>query len=141
MHGNDDTEVNNEEPQFIDSFMIEGYLFDPFCNLMLRLMMIEQFHNEKIRQLYERIMFIEPYEIQKNIFKKFVLNDRFSDDDAEWIVQEYFSFTTMLTYKYLLNGELTEERKNEYSKAIHDFFRKAMIRWSNVLEIAKETVS
>lgn len=141
MQGNVDTEVNNEEPQFMDSFMIDGYLFDPFCNLMLRLMMIEQFHNEKIRQLYERIMFIEPYEIQKNIFKQFVLKGMISNDDVEWIVQEYFSFTTMLTYKYLLNGELTEERKNEYSRAIHDFFGKAMIRWSNVLESAKETVS
>lgn len=140
MNGKDETKGNNEGTQMMDTFMIDGYLFDPFCNSMLRLLMMEQFHNEKIRELYERIMFTEPYEIQKKIFKQCVFNGMIPNDDAECIVQEYFSFTTMLTYKYLLNGELTQERKNAYSRAIHDFFEKAMLRWSNVLKNAKEPV-
>ena len=62
----------NADPsvQMVDSYMIDSYLFDPFCNLMLRLMMIEQFHNEEIRELYEKTLFTDPYEIQMNIFKR-----------------------------------------------------------------------
>ncbi|MBR6986847.1 MAG: TetR/AcrR family transcriptional regulator, partial [Clostridiales bacterium] len=56
--------------QMMDSYMIDSYLFDPFCNLMLRLMMIEQFHNEEIRALYEKTLFTDPYEIQLSVFRK-----------------------------------------------------------------------
>lgn len=53
------------EAQMMDNYMMDSYLFEPFCNLMLRLMMIEQFHNAEIRDLYEQFMFTQPYEIQK----------------------------------------------------------------------------
>ena len=56
--------------QMMDSYMMDSYLFDPFCNLMLRLMMIEQFHNEEIRALYEKTLFTDPYEIQLEVFNR-----------------------------------------------------------------------
>ena len=106
--------------QMVDSYMIDSYLFDPFCNLMLRLMMIEQFHNEEIRALYEKTLFTDPFEIQMNIFKKLAATGVFPEKDVEWIVKEYHSYMTMLTFKYLLNGELTEKRKKAYQKEVHD---------------------
>ena len=59
--------------QMMDSYMMDSYLFDPFCNLMLRLMMIEQFHNEEIRELYEKTLFTDPYEIQLNVFNRLAI--------------------------------------------------------------------
>ena len=106
--------------QMMDSYMIDSYLFDPFCNLMLRLMMIEQFHNEEIRALYEKTLFTDPLEIQMNIFKKLAATGVFPEKDVEWIVKEYHSYMTMLTFKYLLNGELTEKRKKAFQKEVHD---------------------
>ena len=100
--------------------MMDSYLFDPFCNLMLRLMMIEQFHNEEIRALYEKTLFTDPLEIQMNIFKKLAATGIFPEKDVEWIVKEYHAYMTMLTFKYLLNGELTEKRKKAYQKEVHD---------------------
>ena len=104
----------------VDSYMMDSYLFDPFCNLMLRLMMIEQFHNEEIRALYEKTLFTDPLEIQMNIFKKLAATGVFPEKDVEWIVKEYHSYMTMLTSKYLLNGELTEKRKKAFQKEVHD---------------------
>ena len=34
---------------------------------------------------------------------------------------------TMLTFKYLLNGELTKERKKAYQKEVHDFMTRRFI--------------
>ena len=107
--------------QMVDSYMIDSYLFDPFCNLMLRLMMIEQFHNEEIRELYEKTLFTDPYEIQMNVFRKLAKAGAIPETDVEWIVKETHSYMTMLTFKYLLNGDLTEKRKKAYYKEVHDF--------------------
>ena len=107
--------------QMVDSYMIDSYLFDPFCNLMLRLMMIEQFHNEEIRALYEKTLFTDPYEIQMNVFRKLAKAGAIPEKDVEWIVKETHSYMTMLTFKYLLNGYLTEKRKKAYYKEVHDF--------------------
>ena len=112
---------NDISLQITDSYMIDSYLFDPFCNLMLRLMMIEQFHNEEIRALYEKTLFTDPYEIQLNIFRKLGAAGVIPEKDVEWIVKEYYSYMTMLTFKYLLNGDLTEERKKAYYEEVHDF--------------------
>jgi AcrR family transcriptional regulator len=107
--------------QMMDSYMIDSYLFDPFCNLMLRLMMIEQFHNEEIRALYEKTLFTDPYEIQLSVFRKLSSAGAIPEKDVEWIVKEYHSYMTMLTFKYLLNGDLTEKRKKAYYREVHEF--------------------
>ena len=112
------------ENQMVDSYMMDSYLFDPFCNLMLRLMMIEQFHNEEIRTLYEKTLFSDPLAIQMNIFKTLAATGIFPEKDVEWIVKEYHAYMTMLTFKYLLNGELTEKRKKAYQKEVHDLMKR-----------------
>ncbi|MBO4461017.1 MAG: TetR/AcrR family transcriptional regulator [Clostridiales bacterium] len=119
-----DPDSKNDEDKslkMMDSYMMDSYLFDPFCNLMLRLMMIEQFHNEEMRTLYEKTLFTDPYEIQLNVFKKWAETGAFSDMDIEMIVKDYHSYMTMLTFKYLLNGELTEKRKKAYYKEVHEY--------------------
>ena len=105
----------------VDSYMIDSYLFDPFCNLMLRLMMIEQFHNEELRELYEKTLFTDPYEIQMNIYKRLSSAGMMPEEDVEWVVKESHSYMTMLTFKYLLNGDLTDKRKKAYCKEVHEY--------------------
>lgn len=107
----------------LDTYMMDSYLFDPFCNLMIRLMMIEQFHNEEIRALYEKTLFTDPYNIYMNVFKRLALQGAFSDEQAEQIVRQYHAYMTMLTFKYLLNGELTDKRKKAYAKEVHNLMR------------------
>ena len=119
----------NADPslQMVDSYMIDSYLFDPFCNLMLRLMMIEQFHNEEMRALYEKTLFTDPYEIQMNVFRKLAKSGTIPDKDVEWIVKETHSYMTMLTFKYLLNGDLTDKRKKAYCKEVHEYMTRRFL--------------
>ena len=107
------------DSKIMDTYMMDSYLFDPFCNLMMRLMMIEQFHNEEIRALYEKTLFTDPYEIYLNVFKRLSSQGTITEDQAENIVRQYHAYMTMLTFKYLLNGELTEERKKAYANEVH----------------------
>lgn len=110
---------NAGSTDIIDSYMMDSYLFDPFCNLMIRLMMIEQFHNEEIRALYEKTMFTDPYDIYLRVFRMLASQGAFSESQVDAIVRRYHAYMTMLTYRYLLNGELTEERKKAYKKEVH----------------------
>jgi AcrR family transcriptional regulator len=112
--------------QMMDSYMMDSYLFDPFCNLMLRLMMIEQFHNEEIRELYEKTLFTDPYEIQLNVFNRLATVGTIPAEDVKWIVRETHAYMTMLTFKYLLNGNLTEERKAAYHKEVFEYMANIM---------------
>ena len=119
------SDVSNS--RIIDTYMMDSYLFDPFCNLMIRLMMIEQFHNEEIRMLYEKTLFTDPYEIYLNVFRKLSSHGAFPPEQAENIVRRYHAYMTMLTFKYLLNGELTEERKRAYAKEVHSLMSGAFL--------------
>jgi len=110
---------NAGSTDIIDSYMMDSYLFDPFCNLMIRLMMIEQFHNEEMRALYEKTMFTNPYDIYLRVFRMLASQGAFSESQVDAIVRRYHAYMTMLTYRYLLNGELTEERKKAYKKEVH----------------------
>ncbi len=110
---------NAESKDILDSYMMDSYLFDPFCNLMIRLMMIEQFHNEEMRALYEKTMFTDPYDIYLRVFRMLASQGAFSESQVDAIVRRYHAYMTMLTYRYLLNGELTEERKKAYKKEVH----------------------
>ena len=110
---------NSGSKDIIDSYMMDSYLFDPFCNLMIRLMMIEQFHNEEMRALYEKTMFTDPYDIYLRVFRMLASQGAFSESQVDAIVRRYHAYMTMLTYRYLLNGELTEERKKAYKKEVH----------------------
>ncbi|MBE7072379.1 MAG: TetR/AcrR family transcriptional regulator [Ruminococcaceae bacterium] len=110
---------NAGSTDIIDSYMMDSYLFDPFCNLMIRLMMIEQFHNEEMRALYEKTMFTDPYDIYLRVFRMLASQGAFSESQVDAIVRRYHAYMTMLTYRYLLNGELTEERKKTYKKEVH----------------------
>ena len=64
----DSHNVNAFSWDWLREFYFEQYLFDTFCNQMMRFMMIEQFHNENMRMLYERYLFELPHKIQTQSF-------------------------------------------------------------------------
>ena len=124
----EDKTENDKGIHMMYSYMMDSYLFDPFCNLMLRLMMIEQFHNEEIRELYEKMIFNDPYEIQLNIFRRLAANGVIPGEDIEALVKDFHSHLTTLTFKYLLNGDLTEERKAAYKNEVWEYMTGALVR-------------
>jgi hypothetical protein len=77
--------------------------------------------------LYEKTLFTDPYEIYLNVFIKLSSHGAFPPEQAENIVRRYHAYMTMLTFKYLLNGELTEERKRAYAKEVHSLMSGAFL--------------
>ena len=118
---------NSGTSDIVDNYMMDSYLFDPFCNLMIRLMMIEQFHNEEMRALYEKTMFTDPYDIYLKVFQALSSQGTFSEAQVEAYVRRYHAYMTTLTFRYLLNGELTETRKKAYKKEVHALMKGEMI--------------
>ena len=106
---------------WLDIYFFDQYLFDPFCNRMMRLMLIEQLHNERIREAYEKWLFAEPYQIQASVFAMLAQIGLVSEADAARMGHDFFATTTMLTFKYLLNGDLTQERKDAFRKEAHAY--------------------
>lgn len=106
---------------WLDIYFFDQYLFDPFCNRIMRLMLIEQFHNEQIREAYERWLFAEPYQIQTSVFAMLAKNGLIPEADAARMGHDFYATTTMLTFRYLLNGDLTRERKDAFRKEAHAY--------------------
>lgn len=114
--------VSQEQPvsfDWMNDYFFDQYLFDPFCNKLMRLMMIEQFHDERIRESYERWLFIEPCRIETSMFLTLVPLGILSEADAVQLGRDFFANITMLTYKCLLNGELTQEKKEAFCAEAH----------------------
>lgn len=108
--------------QAMKDYYFEKYLFDPFCNQVMRLMMIEQFHNEAIRNIYNRYLFELPEKIQTETFRMISRSGVMSEGDAVKTSRMFFSVMTMLTFRYLLNGDLTETKKKVFCTEALSFF-------------------
>ncbi len=99
---------------WLREYYFERYLFDPFCNQMMRFMMIEQFHNENMRMLYEHYLFELPRKIQTGAFMMLTQSRIMNERQAKECGNDFFSTMTMLTFRYLLNGELTKAKKDAF---------------------------
>ncbi len=102
--------------EWMNGYYFEKYLFDPFCNQMMRFMMLEQFESEKMSKLYEYYLFELPRKIQAESFMMLARYGILTQEQAEQYGDVFFAGMTTLTYKYLLCGELTEEKKKAFVK-------------------------
>ena len=118
-------DTDNSKPlsfEAMKTYFFEQYLFDPFCNKMMRFMMIEQFNCGKMQSLYEHYLFELPEKIQTGAFFMMSKTGIISEQQACQFGQAFFSEMTMLTFRCLLNGELTEEKKNTFCEKAFSFF-------------------
>lgn len=99
---------------WLREYYFEQYLFNTFCNQMMRFMMIEQFHNENMRLLYEHYLFDLPRKIQTGAFMMLTQFGIMNEQQAEECGNDFFSKMTTLTFRYLLNGELTQAKKDAF---------------------------
>lgn len=100
--------------EWIDTYFFDRYLLDPFCNKMMRLMLIEQLHNKEIQQKYNRWIFEEPYRIEMSVFEVLAHLEIISAEEAEQIGKSFYAYITILVFKYLLNGKLTPQKKKAF---------------------------
>ena len=111
----------NPSLEWIDTYFFDQYLLDPFCNKMMRLMLIEQLHNKEIQQKYNKWLFEEPYKIEMSVFETLAQLSIMSEEMAEQAGKSFCSHITMLVFKYLLNGEFTTQKKNAFRKEANSY--------------------
>ena len=69
-----------------------------------------------MRMLYERYLFELPHKIQTQSFMMLSKLGILSEQQAIKVGNDFFASITMLTFKYLLNGELTKAKKEAFSE-------------------------
>lgn len=100
-----------------DAFF-EKYLMDDFCNRFMRVMAIEQFNSEDVRELYAKWMIDEPMRFQSRIFVKLTEAGIITLTNSGYLAVKYYSPIFLYTQRYLLSGPLTEEKKVEFRSAV-----------------------
>lgn len=103
---------------WLSEFYFEQYLFEPFCNQMMRFLMIEQFHNDNMGRLYDYYLFELPRKIQTESFMRLVLLGIMDEKQAEQTADLFFTNITSHTFRYLLNGELSQIKKDSFCKEV-----------------------
>lgn len=123
-----DTWNNSQSPSFdwIDIYFFDRYLLDPFCNRMMRLMLIEQLHNREIQQKYDRWLFEEPYRIEMSVFETLSQLGIISAEAAEQTGKNFCAYLTTLTFRYLLNGKLTARKKKAFREDAHSYIMSSL---------------
>lgn len=108
-------------------YFFEKYLMDGFCNKVMRLMMIEQFNNGEVRNMYNKWMFVEPLTFQSNIFQMLMEMGIIEKQDSEYLAIRYYTPIFFFAQKWLFCGELSEQSKNAFRrdayKHIQSFFQ------------------
>ena len=119
---------SGQSPSFewIDTYFFDRYLLDPFCNRMMRLMLIEQLHNREIRQKYNRWLFEEPYRIEMSVFETLSQLGIMSAETAGQTGKSFYAYLTMLMFRYLLNGKLTARKKKAFREDAHSYIMSSL---------------
>ena len=94
----------------------EDYLMEDFCNKVMRLMLIEQHHNEHVKKIYDHWMFTEPLAFQSSIFRMLMDQGMLPEGNSEYIAVRYYAPVFFFAQKWLLSGPLTDENKNAFRK-------------------------
>ena len=98
-----------------DTFF-ERYLMDTFCNKVMRLLLIEQFSNTTIQNVYERWMFTEPLSFQSKVFSVLMQVGVIQNADSEYLAVKYYAPIYFFAQRWLFSGVLSEERKSAFHK-------------------------
>ena len=92
-------DISSVSWDWLREYYFEQYLFDTFCNQMMRFMMIEQFHNENMRRLYEHYLFELPHKIQTQSFMMLTRFGVMNEQQATKLGNDFFANITTLTFK------------------------------------------
>ena len=78
---------------------------------MMRLLLIEQFHNDEVRKLYDLWMFEKPLDFQSKVFSALADMGYIKDRDSDYLAMKYYFPIYCCAQRWLLSGTLAEECK------------------------------
>ncbi len=125
MNGVD--KIEDSAFQMVCDVFFEKYLMDDFCNRFIRLISLEQLNNAEVQALYTKWMFDEPLRFQSRIFSRMIGAGILPSVNSDYTAIKYYAPIYLYTQRYLLSGELTEQKKadfrSEANRHIVNFFK------------------
>lgn len=100
--------------QTVCDIFFEKYFMDNFCNKVMRMLLIEQFSNITIQEIYDRWMFAEPLSFQSKVFSALIRAGVIRSADSEYLAVKYYAPIYFFAQRWLFSGTLSEERKNAF---------------------------
>lgn len=92
--------------KWLTNYYCDKFLLDPFCNKIMRILTLEQFHDEELAARYTEWMFERPLTVQLEAVR------RMGGPDLAAVL--FNSCVTRLIFRYLLNGQLTDECRQTF---------------------------
>lgn len=95
-------------------FFFEQYLMDDFCNKMLRLLSIEQFRSDEMRETHHRWMFDVPLRFQSSLFSQLSEAGILRHPDSDYLAVKFYAPIFLFAQRWLLCGALSEDSKQSF---------------------------
>jgi len=105
---------------------VDNYLADPFCNKIIRILFIDQLNNPKVQKMYSYWLFEKPLEIQQFTFSVFQKAGIIPCEDSELLAEKFYAPIFFCMSRYLISGELTQEKIEAFKKAVSKHFREIL---------------
>ncbi len=105
-----------------DNFF-ENYLMDEFCNKVIRLLLIEQFHNAEAKKVYDYWIFTKPLNIQSEVFEMLIRMGILCKADGKYLAIKYYAPIFFFAQKWLFSGKLNDETKNGFRTDAYQYIQ------------------
>lgn len=106
---------------WMKTYYFGQFLFDPFSNQVMRILMMEQLHDEQIAARYVEWLFEKPYRIILQALTVFMPE---SEKTREENAVRFSNYLTAGIFRHLLAGELTEEKCTLFTDELLAFAEK-----------------
>lgn len=108
----------------------EQYLMDEFCNKVMRLLLMEQFHDQEMQKLYDFWMFEKPLKFQSEIFAGLAGALGVEHMNSDYLAVKFYAPILLFSQRWLFCGQLSAENKQSFREAayqhVQSFFQELM---------------
>jgi AcrR family transcriptional regulator len=108
-----------------------NHINTPQMEKIWRLISIETYHNEKIREFFKKELLAEPIKVWENTFQMMIEKEMIKPLNPKTLAYEYFSFTIFLFFEYFVL---------EYDKEFETYMDLALEKMKNHAEFLLEAI-
>ena len=120
---------------FIAACYLQDYLLDDFVRAFLRVLVIEQGHDERLRGVYRKWLYRLPMEYYGEIFGGMKRAGFLKRCDIEYMTNSFYAPVILCFQKYLMYDGAGEEELEGFREAVHQHFIFFLDEFSTVRRI------
>ena len=107
---------------FIAACYLQDYLLDDFVRTFLRVLVIEQCHDERMRSVYHKWLYRLPMEYYSEIFGGMKRAGFLKRCDLEYMTNSFYAPVIIYFQKHLMYSEVGTEQLESFKEAVHQHF-------------------